>query len=145
MNMLIGCLVEVVSAVAATEKEASRVSYVMSKVQSIVCELDEDKDNMISRDEFAKILENPGACQALQDVGVDVLGLVDCAETVFVDAQGETVEQLDFNDFMEVVLRMRGTNQASVKDVVELRKLIRTGQLSMKVRLDALEARQKDS
>merc|ERR1719384_2373543 len=80
MNMLIGVLCEVVSAVAATEKEELLLSYVKGKVQKIVEEIDEDGDQSISRAEFEHILGNAQACRALQDVGVDVIGLVDGAD-----------------------------------------------------------------
>ena len=40
--------------------------------------------------------------------------------------QGNNIPQLDFDDFLNVVLQPQGPNQATVKDLVELRKLIRT-------------------
>merc|ERR1719336_1892173 len=100
MNMLIGVLCEVVSAVAATEKEELLVNYVKNKVEKIVDELDENGDKRISKTEFEQILGNQMACRALRDVGVDVVGLVDCADTLFVDAHGKMVEELDFGEFM---------------------------------------------
>jgi len=78
------------------------------------------------------------ACRALRDVGVDVIGLVDCADTLFVDNHGRMVEELEFADFMDVVLQLRGSNTATVKDVVELRKLLRTQTSDMMVQLRSL-------
>lgn len=119
MNMLIGVLCEVVSAVAATEREEMLVGYVNRKVRQIVEELDKDGGGSISKDEFAHILENRDAIGALQDVGVDVVGLVDFADVIFEDQ-----EELSFSKFMEVVLQLRGSNTATVKDIVDLRKLV---------------------
>jgi len=125
MNMLIGVLCEVVSAVAAAEKEEYLVRHVKSKVKAIVGELDCDNDSFISKKEFSGILCNEEACRVLQDVGVDVVGLVDCADTLFVDTHGERLERLSFHHFMDVILRLRGSNTATVKDIVEMRKLVR--------------------
>merc|ERR1740123_1043794 len=119
MNMLIGVLCEVVSAVAATEREEMLVGFVNRKVRRIVEELDTDGGGRISKDEFCKILENMEAVRALQDVGVDVVGLVDFADVIF-----DEDDELSFPRFMEVVLQLRGSNTATVKDIVDLRKLV---------------------
>jgi len=129
LNMLIGVLCEVVNAVAATEKEELTVNYVKSKLQECFQHggLDTDCDGMISKDEFAKILDNPLAARSLTEVGVDVFGLVDLQDFIFEaeDENGESKEkQLSFCDFMEVVLQLRGSNNATVKDIVDLRKFV---------------------
>merc|ERR1719281_230478 len=60
MNMLVGVLCEVVSAVAKTEKEELALSVVKAKVETIFYDLglDDDHNGMISKDEFVKIVEN---------------------------------------------------------------------------------------
>jgi len=121
MNMLIGVLCEVVSAVAATEKEDMLVSFVSDKLGSILKQLDENNDERISREEFLAILGSPDAARALDEVGVDPVGVVDYAEFIFDDSDGD---DLAFSEFMEVVLRLRGSNTATVKDIVDLRKFI---------------------
>jgi len=134
MNMLIGVLCEVVAAVAATEKEESSVAYVKWQIRDIMKKggLDLDGDGMISKEEFVKILDNPQATRTLSNAGVDVFGLIDCADFIFGDdgaedeGANEDAEpvQLSFADFMEVVLQLRGTNVATVKDLVDLRKFL---------------------
>ena len=57
VNMVTGVLCEVVSAVAATEKEENSVIYVNQKLKQVLQFLDEDGDGTISRKEFAKALE----------------------------------------------------------------------------------------
>jgi len=142
MNMLIGVLCEVVNAVAATEKEEMLVSYVNEKLQRVVKLLDTDGNNSISKKEFLEILENMDAVRCLQDVGVDVIGLVDFADFIFetdvdVDEEDDAGEgvTLDFAKFMEVVLALRGTNNATVKDIVDLRKFIRSSFLETRRQL----------
>lgn len=136
MNMLIGVLCEVVSAVAATEREEMLVGYVHRKVHKIVEELDKDGGGSISKDEFVQILENIEAVKALQDVGVDVVGLVDFADVIF-----EGDEELSFTKFMEVVLQLRGSNTATVKDIVDLRKLVHTESVRTHLTLSRMESR----
>jgi len=126
MNMLIGVLCEVVSAVAATEREEMLVGYVNGRLRSVVAILDMDGDNQISKREFVQILENSDAVRCLQEVGVDVVGLIDFADYIFEDEDAVDVDkQLTFSQFMDVVLQLRGTNNATVKDVVDLRKFLR--------------------
>jgi len=132
MNMLIGVLCEVVSAVAAAEKEAITVGYVSERLKELMEEggLDEDQDGRVSKDEFIKILGNDDAIDLLQDVGVDALGLVDMVDEIFASPAVESLGDdepisLSFTDFMEIILQLRGSNTATTKDVVDLRKFVR--------------------
>mmetsp|Transcript_18211 Transcript_18211/g.38845 ORF Transcript_18211/g.38845 Transcript_18211/m.38845 type:complete len:400 (-) Transcript_18211:8-1207(-) len=126
MNMLIGVLCEVVSEVAATEKEDMMVSLVTSKMERIVGQLDEDGDLRISKAEFASILEVPEAVFALKGVGVDPVAIVDFADFIFDedDEETNTFGSISFEEFMSVVLKFRGSNVATVKDMIDLRKFI---------------------
>eukprot|EP00418_Pyrodinium_bahamense_P061875 CAMPEP_0179090460 /NCGR_PEP_ID=MMETSP0796-20121207/41272_1 /TAXON_ID=73915 /ORGANISM="Pyrodinium bahamense, Strain pbaha01" /LENGTH=518 /DNA_ID=CAMNT_0020788033 /DNA_START=23 /DNA_END=1579 /DNA_ORIENTATION=+ len=118
MNMLIGVLCEVVSAVATVEKEERMTRTVSEKMQSIVSSLDTDGNNQITFEEFKHILEFPEALRALEEVGVDPVGVVDFAELFFFE-EGQPIQQ-NFQDFMEMVLDLRGSNTATVKDVKHL-------------------------
>jgi len=63
----------------------------------------------------------------LNEVGVDVVGLIDIADTIFESHDGDDAfgeRQLTFGEFMEVILDMRGSKTARVKDIVNLRKHI---------------------
>jgi len=122
MNMLVGVLCEVVSVVSAVEKEALLVNFVKTQISEMLktSGLDANGDNKISRDEFESLLEMPAAARALNDVGVDVIGLVDYTDFIFDSKDTE----LGFQDFMDVVLQLRGSNQSTVRDIVDLRKLM---------------------
>merc|ERR1712232_342815 len=65
--------------------------------------------------------EMPGAAKMIQEIGVDVVGLVD-----FVDFVCEEGVTLEFEDMMEMMMQMRGTNLSTVKDIVDLRKFLLT-------------------
>merc|ERR1712187_621440 len=148
MNMLTGVLCEVVSTVAATEKEAAAVGYVKAKVREIlkIEDVDRDGDGLISKGEFVRMIEHRDAAAALQDVGVDVLALVDHAEVIFQsDARGQEFEKkIDFNDFMNIVLQLRGGNTATVRDIEELRKFVHSQNTSRNNHLAKMEERQRD-
>eukprot|EP00441_Pelagodinium_beii_P035387 CAMPEP_0197635762 /NCGR_PEP_ID=MMETSP1338-20131121/11487_1 /TAXON_ID=43686 ORGANISM="Pelagodinium beii, Strain RCC1491" /NCGR_SAMPLE_ID=MMETSP1338 /ASSEMBLY_ACC=CAM_ASM_000754 /LENGTH=614 /DNA_ID=CAMNT_0043207887 /DNA_START=356 /DNA_END=2200 /DNA_ORIENTATION=- len=145
MNMLIGVLCEVVGAVAATEKEENMCAFVKTRLQAILYEsgIDEDGNGRISRAEFDQLLDNNDATRMLAEVGVDPIGLVELADLIFeqdgleeegseeetvsdVKSDGEEEEpSLSFGAFMEVVLQLRGTNVATVKDVMDMRKYVK--------------------
>merc|ERR1712232_1514128 len=147
MNMLVGVLCEVVSAVAATEKEAAAMSFIKCRVRSILNDsgLDQNNDGLISKEEFEKLIEHPEASVALQEVGVDVIALVDCAEFIFQsDDRGQKFEKkLGFDDFMDIVLKLRGGNMATVRDIVDLRKFVHSQNTDRNNQLARMEERQK--
>lgn len=128
MNMLIGVLCEVVSAVAATEREQITMATVKDGFLDIIRRggIDTNGDNMISRSEFREILNSPDAVKLLTKVGVDVYAFVDLADFLFQAEDGHEEQPMTFLEFMECVLSLRGTNMATVKDIVDLRKFIKT-------------------
>eukprot|EP00927_Polykrikos_kofoidii_P083243 TRINITY_DN8483_c0_g3_i1.p1 TRINITY_DN8483_c0_g3~~TRINITY_DN8483_c0_g3_i1.p1 ORF type:complete len:800 (-),score=101.09 TRINITY_DN8483_c0_g3_i1:43-2442(-) len=116
MNMLVGVLCEVVQCVASIEKETIQVQYVKRRVLE-VCRNIQCPGDCIGRFQFDMLLATPEAALALQDIGVDVVGLVDFGDFIF-----GTKNQITFNDFIDAVLQLRGSNTATVKDVVDVRK-----------------------
>eukprot|EP00927_Polykrikos_kofoidii_P039652 TRINITY_DN33994_c0_g1_i1.p1 TRINITY_DN33994_c0_g1~~TRINITY_DN33994_c0_g1_i1.p1 ORF type:complete len:738 (-),score=115.54 TRINITY_DN33994_c0_g1_i1:302-2470(-) len=122
MNMLVGVLVEVVSVVSKVEKEQIVVSFVKQQLSTLLSaeKIDSDENGRISKDEFENLVLNPKGSQVIHDVGVDVEGLVDFMDFIF----GEDNAEITFDDFMDIILQLRGTNSATVKDIVDLRKFI---------------------
>eukprot|EP00927_Polykrikos_kofoidii_P085539 TRINITY_DN9335_c0_g1_i2.p1 TRINITY_DN9335_c0_g1~~TRINITY_DN9335_c0_g1_i2.p1 ORF type:complete len:739 (+),score=99.42 TRINITY_DN9335_c0_g1_i2:81-2219(+) len=121
MNMLVGVLCEVVSVVSAVEKEALLVGFVKDQLQQMLIStgIDADNNDNITKLEFDQLMEKPEAARALQEVGVDVVGLVELTDFIFQDGRA-----LTFCDFMDIILQLRGSNTATVKDIVDLRKLV---------------------
>eukprot|EP00927_Polykrikos_kofoidii_P002552 TRINITY_DN11018_c0_g1_i1.p1 TRINITY_DN11018_c0_g1~~TRINITY_DN11018_c0_g1_i1.p1 ORF type:complete len:827 (+),score=157.68 TRINITY_DN11018_c0_g1_i1:169-2481(+) len=121
MNMLVGVFCEVVTVVSEVEKEQLLLTWVKTELQTFYTgsEMDQNGDSILQRDEFDLLLSNPTVAKALSTVGVDVLGLVDLTDFIFAEKDG-----LSFVDFMEVILQFRGSNTATVKDVVFLRRLL---------------------
>jgi len=119
LNMLIGVMCETIRVVAETETELNLVTMTKEKLAFMIDNtgLDANDDRQISSEEFNNLLEIPEACRALKQLGVDVVGLVDLQEFIF-----QEKDPLDFPEFMDAVLQLRGSNTATVKDIVNLRK-----------------------
>eukprot|EP00427_Karlodinium_veneficum_P042552 CAMPEP_0169262392 /NCGR_PEP_ID=MMETSP1016-20121227/43683_1 /TAXON_ID=342587 /ORGANISM="Karlodinium micrum, Strain CCMP2283" /LENGTH=480 /DNA_ID=CAMNT_0009344915 /DNA_START=286 /DNA_END=1726 /DNA_ORIENTATION=+ len=182
MNMLVGVLCEVVSAVSATEKEEMAVSSVRSKITEILkdrlngkavmdawsakheyptfkklqrcpaCsgELLEaasksgkawkEQDLTITKEDFVELVGKTEAVVALKEVGIDAETLIDYAKIIFQsDEKGQAFDQqLSLQDFMNWALQLRSTNQATVKDISDLRKFIHEQNTNRNVRLRRL-------
>jgi len=113
MNMLIGILCEVISAVAVEERETMITEKVYEKFGAILRGLDKDGDGTISFREVEVIVDNKDALDALGSVNVDPGDLVDVAE----DFLSEEGKEMSFDDFMEMVLGCRQGLQATLKDI----------------------------
>merc|ERR1712187_335595 len=59
LNMLIGVLCAVVTAVAAAEKEKVLITYVKSRLIAVLQELDKDGNGTLSRTEFDELMNIP--------------------------------------------------------------------------------------
>ncbi|CAJ1355190.1 unnamed protein product [Effrenium voratum] len=114
MNILIGIVVEVISSVAMAERECINVSNVQDVLQSFL--LFDEKGEM-PKSELLTSLASPSAC-ALEQLGIDRPVLI---ESLNQDMDNSPVH---FENFLELVLQSRGSNAATVKDVMELRKRI---------------------
>jgi len=125
MNMLIGVLCEGVFAVAATEKEEMKVTFVSSRLMQIMQDIDKDCDFKISKVEFMSILEHKEACLALVEVDVNPEGIMDFANFIF-DGEAEDGEECkkSFDDFMGKILELSDSKPSAFKDIVELRSFI---------------------
>lgn len=118
MNMLVGVLVEVVANVSTMENETIMVNMVRQKMLIMIekLELDKDGNGQLSKKEFEQLLVLPEAALFMQSVGVDVVGLVEFSDFIFKE------KELTFPAFVELVLQLRGSNKATVKDIVDMRK-----------------------
>jgi len=165
LNMLIGVLCAVVTAVAAAEKEKVLVTYVKIRLMSVLERLDQDGNGTISQAEFDQLIHITEAVEALEELGVDVANLASLSDHLFEKEEdgdnqqksdsssklldGDEVESntevsMTFADFLEMVIRLRADNSPSVADVVELRKLLFRGQRMVARRFARIEKSQMD-
>merc|ERR1739848_902108 len=70
LNMLIGIVCDVVTAVADVEKDEAAIKYVKDNLIKVLQEIDEDGDGVISQDEFRHFVSHPTAVRAFQGLGL---------------------------------------------------------------------------
>jgi len=88
--------------------------------------MDDDADMMISKEEFEALLVDPMAVKAMSSAGVDPLGLLDMTDYIFGAIHGdeESTKALSFEAIVEILISLGGSNPATVKDVVDLRRVV---------------------
>lgn len=119
MYMLVGVLVDVIGVVATSEKERIEVGYVAGVLRHEFHRLGRHTDSAISQDDFLSIMGEPGVLEVIQSVGVDINVLADMLDLLFDDASKKKGGVMHFQDLVSMVLNMRGTNPATVKDCKE--------------------------
>lgn len=142
MNLLIGILCEVIIQVSHAETEQNTIEETGEKLRAILrihqdllpknveqtATIASDTDGdlaglQISKKAFLNLLEDKRVANLLNDICVDVFGLVDLVDAIFADEDGHA-KTLSFSELLGVLLELRGTNTAKVKDITDLRRLI---------------------
>jgi len=119
MNMLIGVLCDVMSNVADEQKDDTAVSQLKNQIEKLIREVDLDGDMMVSKTEFALMLNSKEALQSLSEVEVDVMALVHYADFIFRESN-----EMSISEFTDAVLQFRSSHPASMKDLIEMRHFI---------------------
>jgi hypothetical protein len=120
MNMLIGVLCEVVTVVAATEKEDSQIRLVKDKLLVMLHELDEDGSGMISVEEMGQVLDNEGALSVLDNLNVDTGTLLDQLTMCY-----EERDDLTIHEIMDLILMLRGDRSPTMRDLLHSQQFTR--------------------
>jgi len=146
MNMLIAVICEAVNSVAATEKEAIQVNMVRRTLSELLEQVEQhdSKEGRISETEFLLLLQNPEATLLMKEVGVDPIALVDHADAMFVSEDlesGSSEQSLCFEEFAQLILSLRSSCRATVKDIIDLRKFTRTIVAQTNDHLSRIEAK----
>lgn len=172
LNMLIGVLCEVVSAVAANEKEEIIVRFVKQQLLDVLVRLDHDMNGTITEDQFADFVNHKDCSVAFSELGVDKENLLALKDVIFagdddgnctrpttptvpagpnpdseyalpdtpsgstfptkrasvLQLQVADAKELTFGEAIQVILNLRSSNTAMVKDIVELQKSMRKNQ-----------------
>ena len=136
MNILIGIVVEVISTVAAAERASVNVKW----VHEVIDQFWGDAQRM-GQNELKILLRGNQAMGALKLVGVDADILMETIDDCFKDSRAARAgmePEIAHGEFVDLVLGLRGSNTATVKDVVELRRVFRRTQKVMAKHLDVL-------
>eukprot|EP00931_Biecheleriopsis_adriatica_P072583 TRINITY_DN4698_c0_g2_i1.p1 TRINITY_DN4698_c0_g2~~TRINITY_DN4698_c0_g2_i1.p1 ORF type:complete len:671 (+),score=122.21 TRINITY_DN4698_c0_g2_i1:102-2114(+) len=143
LNMLIGVLCEVVADVKETEIEHLDEVAMRELLLKILQKIDIDGNDKISRHELEQIIKDPEATNLLQNANVDLMTLLDMSDMVFQsDSTGDAYDkELSLDEFMKVIMPLRSTNKASVKDVLRLRKFLNDSNTKTLSSIDRVEDR----
>lgn len=117
MNMIFAILVDVVRVVAMTEQEGMDVRFIKTHLQQVLVELGGIIDGHISRREFVWLLEKQEVVDELQGLGFDVVAMAEDPDMIF---GGDSI--ISFKEFMAELLLLRGSNAATVRDLIQMRK-----------------------
>ncbi|CAE7336417.1 Scn10a [Symbiodinium sp. CCMP2592] len=139
LNMLIGVMCEVVSGVSQTEREVIAEAFVRDKVQQIMEE--RGLSGRITQHELLGILNDRRSTRLLSEAHVDVMGLVDIADYMFQsDLNGQEFDrELSFDEFLRVIMSLRGSNTVTLKDIMDLRRTLHANQTEIRNVVSNLE------
>jgi len=137
MNMLIGVLCEVITAVAAEENEVETVQQINERFGKVADQTETPGE--LTWNEFQKVLDDPENVNALRDLSVDPESMIDLSQDFFfADGAENTVRK---EDFLEMVLDARGGQSTTVKDIMHLGKRFNQKFVSLKARMDQMDGK----
>lgn len=114
LNMLLGILCEVVSRVAASERESIAVHRLREDMLHMLVELDEDGSGTISRAELHGVLQNDDVMELFFDLHVDPQFFSQMTDMSF-----ET-GPMGIHEIMELILDLRGDRSLQMKDFIRM-------------------------
>jgi hypothetical protein len=148
LNMLIGILCQVVDKETKIERDAADKRYLNCTLLELLKLHDEDSDQKIRKNEFDMLMRNPVTKNVLTRFDVDASDLLSMKDNLFDSqdaalAQAEEIDSscsldeteifkaqkepvLSHQEFLRVVMRLRGSNASTVKDIVDLREFVKT-------------------
>lgn len=121
LNMLIGVICEVVSVTAQVEKEELLLQDMKEKITQILATLGHDMtlNAGLSKGDLASLLDDDECVDLFNTVGVDPFALIEFVDFIF---PGD--EAVQVGKFIETVIKFRGTNGATVSDLVDTRMFL---------------------
>eukprot|EP00931_Biecheleriopsis_adriatica_P041282 TRINITY_DN23617_c0_g1_i1.p1 TRINITY_DN23617_c0_g1~~TRINITY_DN23617_c0_g1_i1.p1 ORF type:complete len:740 (+),score=111.49 TRINITY_DN23617_c0_g1_i1:25-2244(+) len=120
LNMIVAVMVEVVSQVGLAERESMMMAYVEDSIGEVLRNLDRDHNQLITLEEFTRLVDDKEAMSSLHEIGLDVLQLVENPDMIF----GPNDTELSFKEFVDEILLLRVNNTATLKDLVHMRKTL---------------------
>eukprot|EP00928_Gymnodinium_smaydae_P080690 TRINITY_DN6433_c0_g1_i1.p1 TRINITY_DN6433_c0_g1~~TRINITY_DN6433_c0_g1_i1.p1 ORF type:complete len:630 (-),score=84.67 TRINITY_DN6433_c0_g1_i1:303-2192(-) len=115
MNMLIGVLCEVVSAVKKIEENDLATKMVKGSVLVLLRKLDADGSGSISKDEMGETLEEEDAVECLKDLNVDIPRLLNLLDMHFQER-----DELPMEFLMELIFSNRGHEPVLRSDLYDM-------------------------
>eukprot|EP00931_Biecheleriopsis_adriatica_P009297 TRINITY_DN110372_c0_g1_i1.p1 TRINITY_DN110372_c0_g1~~TRINITY_DN110372_c0_g1_i1.p1 ORF type:complete len:677 (-),score=176.51 TRINITY_DN110372_c0_g1_i1:14-2044(-) len=129
LNMLIGIVCEVVSEVKKDDEQAAAVQLMQQHLRGMLCELDADGDDSISRKELQDVVRNQKAVSVLRQLEVEPEAVLVLTEALFEDDEDAGREaKVTREELLEVILKIRGNREVTMQDIIsaqmDLRKVV---------------------
>eukprot|EP00928_Gymnodinium_smaydae_P002692 TRINITY_DN10966_c0_g1_i1.p1 TRINITY_DN10966_c0_g1~~TRINITY_DN10966_c0_g1_i1.p1 ORF type:complete len:615 (+),score=65.00 TRINITY_DN10966_c0_g1_i1:66-1910(+) len=123
MNMVIGVLCEIISNVAAAEKDAIQIKWIKDNLTHMV-QIDRDElgNEVIRHNEFQVMMDNHETIATLRAIDVDINTFAEFVETLFESSAERDV--VSVWQVAELCAQLRGCNSATVKDIIEVRRML---------------------
>eukprot|EP00929_Paragymnodinium_shiwhaense_P093347 TRINITY_DN53495_c0_g1_i2.p1 TRINITY_DN53495_c0_g1~~TRINITY_DN53495_c0_g1_i2.p1 ORF type:complete len:555 (+),score=108.73 TRINITY_DN53495_c0_g1_i2:87-1751(+) len=127
LNMLIGILCEVVQQTSEIEHEKVKLDIVSVVVTDAFKTIDVDGSGKVSKVEFEQMCGRESVLETLEtELGIDGMSLREMGALIF-DKPGADQEkvELTFDDFLNVLVRLRPMEEASLLDVQQFQRATR--------------------
>lgn len=140
LNMLVGVLVEVVSATSEAEREKAIEMNVREAIADLFQTMDKDENNKISQKEFKTMKNNPGVMKALQELDIHHQHFEIYSELFFrPEVEGGPMPWLSYDNLMDMIMRLRPGSFVSALDFAAFSKHIFLSQERIKQRVAVIE------
>lgn len=141
MNMLVGLIAEVVANTADSEQKRILEESVCDSIKAIYHQMDADKNGLISKDEFESMRVDPEVRKALADLDIKDKQFAQFADLLFQKgpASDKGDQYCDFDNLLNVLLRLRPGNQVSVLDFAAFGKGFENSNKQLIERMTSLE------
>jgi hypothetical protein len=136
LNMLIGILCEVVSATAEYESNKMAVTEVNDVLTQFFGSIDADGSGLISKEEWVKMGENQEVAKALEGLGIEEEHIKLVANVIFTQDDSDEDRELDFDDFLEELLRIKPTAEANSLEALHLGKVVQRQGINLQQALE---------
>eukprot|EP00927_Polykrikos_kofoidii_P031925 TRINITY_DN27333_c0_g1_i1.p1 TRINITY_DN27333_c0_g1~~TRINITY_DN27333_c0_g1_i1.p1 ORF type:complete len:555 (+),score=85.18 TRINITY_DN27333_c0_g1_i1:139-1803(+) len=138
LNMLIGILCEVVENTGNEEKDKALRESLYDVLTRAFEKFDKDESLLISQAEFDDVCKDAAALKTLQDqLGIDPACLAAMKDLIF--TQDHESRQLSFEEFLEVLIKLRPGEKACNREAMCFRRVICDQGFTMKKQREMLE------
>merc|ERR1719329_223031 len=92
MTMLTGVVVQAVGVLAAVEKESAIVGFCAQHLRQVFTQMGRDTEARLTHEEFRYLLVQPEITVLCDEVGVDIVGLLERSETIYESLEVEEAD-----------------------------------------------------
>lgn len=140
LNMLVGVLVEVVSATSEAEREKAIELNVREAIADLFDHLDKDENNKISQKEFKTMKHDKHVMEALEELDIHQNHFEIYSELFFrPEVEGGPMPWLSYDNLMDMIMRLRPGSFVSALDFAAFSKHIFISQERIKQRVAVIE------